>query len=310
MVKGGDRRNDRGQFEQERSEQGQAAFVRLVRQGGQRRLGAPLLDEEPGHSRRHVRRASGDRHLQHLVRIQSLQRAFPGYRGAGETRRLRGRRHAGGVPGLFHLGKPAPADRDALSQPCLDGCRGSDSRPADGRRRAAGRLRQDHALADDGRGKLRSPHHHRLRRPDAKRPLSRRAGRQRYPCLEVLRDGPRRRDDAAGFHGCRAGRGPFRRPLHDHGYSLHDGFDGGIPRRRPAAQRGHPGRRFPSQCAVPDGRPPHRRDGTPRHQDVGRAEAREFRECHHGQRRHRRLDQCCCASAGHRRSHGHRHHAG
>ena len=63
---------------------------------------------------------------------------------------------AGGFPlevPVFSASESAlPPDRDDVPQPRRDGGRGSDPRPADGRLRAAGRLRQDHAVAADGRG--------------------------------------------------------------------------------------------------------------------------------------------------------------
>ena len=110
-----------------------------------RRVHPPLLDEEPGHPARPVRRPAGDRHLQHLVRADALQRPLPRPRRARQARRAGGRRLSAGVPGHVARRDDDAADRDALPQPRCDGRRGIDPRQPARRRRAAGRLRQDHA---------------------------------------------------------------------------------------------------------------------------------------------------------------------
>jgi L-arabonate dehydrase len=79
----------------------------------------------------------------------------------------------GRVPGVLQRRiEPAP-DRDVDPQPGQHGRRGIDPRQSDGRRRAAGRLRQDHAGAADGRGQRRRAGHRRQRRPDAERQAER-----------------------------------------------------------------------------------------------------------------------------------------
>jgi len=61
---------------------------RMVRRCRQERLHAPQLDEESGHPRRFVRRQAGHRHLQHLLRADSVQRAPPAGGRAGQARRV------------------------------------------------------------------------------------------------------------------------------------------------------------------------------------------------------------------------------
>src|SRR5207244_13296071 len=48
----------------------------MVRAPRSRRPRASLVDEEPGHTARPVRRPAGDRHLQHMVAGDAMQRAF------------------------------------------------------------------------------------------------------------------------------------------------------------------------------------------------------------------------------------------
>ena len=64
----------------------------VVRQPRPRRDRPPLVDEEPGHSARPVRRPAGDRHLQHVVAGDAVQRALPRARAARARRRARRRR--------------------------------------------------------------------------------------------------------------------------------------------------------------------------------------------------------------------------
>ncbi len=80
---------------------------------------------------------------------------------------------AGGFPLEFPVDQSRraadAADHDDVPQPRRHGCRGDDPRQSDRRRRAAGRLRQDHPGAADGGGELRCPGHPRFRRADAER---------------------------------------------------------------------------------------------------------------------------------------------
>ena len=108
-----------------------------------------------GLPRRRVRRAAGHRHLQHLVGADALQRAFPRPRRAREARRLGGRRLPVEFPvmslGESNMRPTAMLFRNLASMDVEESIRGQPDR----RRRAAVRLRQDHARAGDGRGELR-----------------------------------------------------------------------------------------------------------------------------------------------------------
>src|SRR5262249_22646773 len=94
------RRTEKG-WRRGRSEggQGQDAQHGVVRQGRPRRLRPPRLDEESGPAGPPLRWPAGHRNLQHLVGADALQRPFPRAGGAGEARRLRGRRLPRRIPG-------------------------------------------------------------------------------------------------------------------------------------------------------------------------------------------------------------------
>ena len=154
---------DRDERRQEAAQEARgAAQPAMVRPPGPRRLRLPQLGQGQGRAARPVRRPAGDRHLQHLQRADALQLAFPHARRAGQDRRLRGRRLSARVPGDVARRDAAAADRDALSQPRQHGRRGIDPRQPDRRRRAADGLRQDDALAGDGRGERRPADDRRL----------------------------------------------------------------------------------------------------------------------------------------------------
>ena len=95
---------------------------------------------------------------------------------ARQARRVGVRRGAARVPGHVARRGPDPADGDAAAQPDGDGRRGVDPWQPDRRRRAARRLRQDHAGDGDGRRVGRPAGDHADRRPDADRPSRRPSG--------------------------------------------------------------------------------------------------------------------------------------
>ena len=103
------------------------------------------------------------------------------------------------------LGEIEPAaDRHALPQPRQHGRRGVDPRQSDRRRRAALRLRQDDAVAGDGRGQLRPAGDRRLRRADAERQVPRPGHRLGHRRLALQRGGARPADEPRAVHGGRS----------------------------------------------------------------------------------------------------------
>ena len=153
----------------------------LVRPPGQDGLLLSLLAEEPRLPAGPVRRPAGDRHLQHLVRADAVQLAFPDHRGARPLGRPGGGRLPARVPGHVARRDHAAADRDAVPQPRVDGRRGIDPRQPARRRGAADGLRQDHAGAADGRRERRPADDRDLRRPDAARRSTRAGTSARAP---------------------------------------------------------------------------------------------------------------------------------
>ena len=284
-----------------RSHEGQTPLVTVVWQERQGRVRTPLLDEESGLPGRGLRRSPDHRHRQYLQRVQSLPRPLPQDLRACEARRVGGGRLPARIPGLLQFREPAPPHFHAVPQPRVHGRGGGDPRPADGRRRAAGRLRQDHAGPADGRVELQSADHLRVRRPDAERLLQGREDRLRDPCLEVLRGRAGRRDVDRSLHERGAGQPPLRRPLHDHGHRVHNGIDGGEPGRVPAGQCRDPGRRQPPLRAGAYVRQADRRHGDRGPAPVEDPDQGRLRERHGHQWCHRWLDQCGDPPAGHRR---------
>src|SRR5436190_18603819 len=71
----------------------------MVRATGHLRFHLPRLGEEPRGAAGPVRRAPGDRDLQHLVGAHALQHALPHARRARPQRRARGGRFPHGIPG-------------------------------------------------------------------------------------------------------------------------------------------------------------------------------------------------------------------
>ena len=113
----------------------------------------------------------------------------------------RGVLEAGGFPLEFpvmSLRRIEPAaDGDAVPQPRQHGRRGVDPRQPDRWRGAAGRLRQDHAGAADGRGVLRPADDRGLRRADAERQVPRQRHRLRHRRVAALSEDVKRRQDDA-----------------------------------------------------------------------------------------------------------------
>ena len=141
-----------------------------------RELRAPRLAALRRFHVRRLREQAGHRHLQFLERAQQLQRA-PAHGGRGRQARRVGRgRIPARVPHHLAGRNVHAAHHHALSQPDGDGRGGIHSRQSDGRRRAAVRLRQDHARATDGRGQRRHSGHRGAGRPDAERPVAGPAG--------------------------------------------------------------------------------------------------------------------------------------
>ena len=219
-------------------------------------------------------------------------------RRARQARRLGSGRPAVRVPG--HL---APARRACGPTAMLfrnlvaHGRRGVDPGQPDRRRRPALRLRQDDAVAGDGRGELRPAGDRRLGRRDAERQVPGR-GHRRQPRLEVQRGRQGRRDDRAGLHGRRALPVALHRHLHGDGDRVHDGDRRRRARPVAAAQRRDPRGRLAPLRAGARGRPPDRRSHLRRRPAVEDPDARGVRERDPRQRRGRRIDQRRHPSAG------------
>ena len=171
-------------------------------QAGQRRLHPSKLGR-PRIARRDLRRAADHRHLQHVVGADAVQRAFPRACRARQARRVGSGRRAVRVPGDVARRDERPSDRDAVPQPREHGRRGIDPRQPDRRRRPALRLRQDHAVADHGRGELRPAGARRVGRADAERQVPRRGHRLGHRRVAVQRRGRGRRDEPQGVHAGR-----------------------------------------------------------------------------------------------------------
>ena len=90
----------------------------VVRQPRPRRARPPVVDEEPGHPARPVRRPAGDRHLQHVVAGHAVQRALPRARAARARRRPRRGRLPDRVPG-----DEPRRDADAARRRCCSATR-------------------------------------------------------------------------------------------------------------------------------------------------------------------------------------------
>ena len=159
------------------------------------------------------------------------------------------------------------------------------------RRGAHHRLRQDHALAADGRGHRRHPGHRAVGRADAQRLVPRRAHGLGHHRLEGAADVCHRRDQLRAVR--RAGRllGALARALQHHGHGLDHELAGRGARHVAAGLRRHP---RPAQGAradrLSDGQA-HRRDGVGGPAALQDHDARGVRERHRRQLGDRRLDQ-------------------
>src|SRR5262245_21135768 len=76
----------------------------MVRARGQGRIHPSQLDEEPGIPQSPLRGKACHRHMQHLVRVDAMQRALPRHRRRRQTRRLRSGRLPAGIP-VISLGE-------------------------------------------------------------------------------------------------------------------------------------------------------------------------------------------------------------
>ena len=152
----------------------------------------------------------------------------------------RGRRHRLRVPGAPDPGDRQAPDRLARPQPRLSGPGRDPLRLSDRRRGAHHRLRQDHALAADGRRHRRHPGHRAVRRADAQRLVPRRAHGLGHHRVEGAADVCHRRDQLRGVR--RAGRlvGALARPLQHHGHGLDHELAGRGARHVAAGLRRHP----------------------------------------------------------------------
>ena len=164
-----------------------------------------------GYNRDGVRGQTGDRDPQHVERDQRVPYAFQAARRGSEARHLAGRRLSGRVAGADALRAVPEADHDAVPQFPRDGSRGDAALVSRRRRRADGRLRQDHARFADGRDLDGSAGDLSARRSDAARQLERRHARLRFGLVEILGrvargDKSRRRTGRASRAASRARR--------------------------------------------------------------------------------------------------------
>ncbi len=98
-----------------------------------------------------------------------------------EARRAAGRRLPRRAACDLAVREHGQTDHDAVSQFPRHGDRGTDPLPAGRRRRADGRLRQDHARSDPRRDQRRRARHLHARRPHAARQLARQEVSARAP---------------------------------------------------------------------------------------------------------------------------------
>ena len=108
-----------------------------------------------GHHGHRRRRPPGHRHRQLGQRAEPVQPAAAGPGGRGGGRHPGGRWRAGRVRLDLARRGPDEAERDALPEPARHRDRGDHPEQPAGRDRAAGRLRQDRARRDHGRGQRR-----------------------------------------------------------------------------------------------------------------------------------------------------------
>ena len=226
-----------------------------------------------------------------MVGTDALQCALSRARGVCEKRRARSGRPAARISGDVTRRIESASYRDAVPQSRLHGCRGIDSRQSDGWRDPAGRLRQDHAGAADGRGVMQSAGARRVGRADAERQVPWQEYRLGHGRVADVGGSTRRHDDAGRIHRSRIVHEPLARALHDDGHGVDDGVDGRIARHGFAAQRGDSGRRCAQAGARAHGRQADRRHGSRRPHDGQDPHAPGFRERDPHECGDRRLDQ-------------------
>ncbi len=146
----------------------------------------PFAHVADGLFARRLPRQADHRDHQHLERYQRLSCAFPATRRGGQARRAAGGRIPARDAGHRTGGGVPEADDDALSQPAGAGDRGVAALVSGRRRRADGRLRQDHARDAHGRDQHEPARDLHARGPDAERQLARQAAGQRLRRLEIL----------------------------------------------------------------------------------------------------------------------------
>ena len=197
-----------------------------------------------GYSRRRLRRQADHRHPQHLVRPQPVPRPFQDPRRGRQARRAAGGRLSRRTAGDVALGEQGQADDHALSQFPRDGDRGTDPLASRRRRRADGRLRQDHARPDAGRDQRRRSRDLRARRADAARQLARQGARLRLGRVQILGRAPRRQHFRQGLVGDGGRHRALLRRLHDDGHGLDHDRARRRDRHEPARRLVDSGRRF------------------------------------------------------------------
>ena len=285
---------------------GGPALASLVRRAGPALVRASLAAAPDRLRRRRLARQAGDRHHQHLERHQRLPRASALARRRREARRAAGRRLSAGAAGDLAGRAVRQADDHALPQLPGDGDGGAAALAPDRRRRAARRLRQDHAGADHGRdlhgaaGDL-LPAGPMLRGNWRGQTLG--SGSDVWKYWDEKRAGKITEADWAEIEERHRA---LVRHLHDHGHGRHhDGHRRGAG--SDAAGRLVACRQpMPASAHVRAGRPAHRRHG------VGGPHARpdphagRVRERHHGAHGDGRLDQCHHPRGRHGAACGHR----
>ena len=134
----------------------------------------------------------------------------------------RGVLQAGGfpveLPAISLSREHGEADHHALPQLPRHGDRGADPLAAGRRRRADGRLRQDHARPHPRRHQCRRAGDLRAGRPDAARQLARQDAGLGLGRLEILGRAPRRQHLRQGLGRDGDRHRPLLRRLHDHGH--------------------------------------------------------------------------------------------
>ncbi len=172
-----------------------------------------------------------------------MPRPLQASRRGREARRAAGGRLSRRAAGDLAVRKHGEAHDHALPQLPRHGDGGADPLAARRRRRADGRLRQDHARPHPRRDQRRRSVDLRAGRPAAARQLARQDTWLGLGCLEVLGRAPRRQPLRQGLGGDADRAQPLLRRLHDHGHRLH--HDGPCRRARheSAGRVLHPGAR-------------------------------------------------------------------